>query len=155
MAASSRRAAKLLNDCCRPIPAGHQFSIGNNLKSLTAAVSTAIQLIYVLSLLDVITSLIKLFQVESLYDFGDPKMMAGAISTIIMDLLVGAVIGFVGVFLAWLVLRNKKERPSWFLLVSTFFAWTWMIFVPIGTVIGIFMLRWRRPEAAESTAVQA
>ena len=125
------------------------------MKSLTAAVSTAIQLIYVLTLLGVITSVIKMFQAVMLNGSGDPKMMAGAISTTIMDLLVGAVIGFVGVFLAWLVLRNKKDRPSWFLPVSTFFAWTWIIFVPIGTVIGIFMLRWRRPELAEESAAQA
>jgi len=123
------------------------------LKSLTAAVSTAIQLTYVWSLLGFIMSLIKLFQIESLNNSGDPKMMAGAISTIIMNLLIGAVIGFVGVLLAWLILRNKKERPSWFLPVSTFLAWTWMIFVPVGTVIGIFMLRWRRPESVENTAV--
>ncbi|MEM6817415.1 MAG: hypothetical protein AAF578_01380 [Pseudomonadota bacterium] len=123
------------------------------MKSLAAAASTAIQLIYVLTLLGAITSAIKLFQVESLYGAGDPKLLAGAISMIIIDLMIGTVIGVVGVFLAWLVLRNKNDRPSWFLPVSTFFAWTWMVFIPIGTVIGVLMLRWRRPEEeAEAVA---
>ena len=125
------------------------------MKSLTAAASTVIQLIYVLALLGAITSTIKMSQVESLYGAGDPKMMAGAISTIIMELLIGAVIGLVGVFMAWLVLRNKEDRPSWFLPVSTFFAWTWMVFIPIGTVIGVLMLRWRKPENEVVSAAQA
>ncbi len=125
------------------------------MKSLAAAASTAIQLIYVLSLLGFITSMIIVFQVESLYGSGDPKMMAGAISSAVMDFLIGAVIGLVGVFLARLVLRDKKECPTWFLPVSTFFAWAWIIFVPIGTVIGILMLRWRRPEPPGQIAAQA
>ena len=132
----------------------HCILAGINLTSLTAAASTAIQLIYVPSLLGAITSVTKLFQTESLYGSGDPKMMAGAISSIIMDLLVGAVIGLVGVFFAWLVLRNKTECPSWFLPVSTFFAWTWMVFILVGTVIGVLMLRWRRPQPIEESAAQ-
>ena len=92
-------------------------------------------------------------QIELLYDAGDPKLMAGAISMIFTDLLIGAVIGLAGVLMAWLVLRNRENRPSWFLPVSTFFAWMWMIFIPIGTVIGVLMLKWRRPEEeAESGA---
>ena len=133
---------------------GHGFLTGDDLKSLTAAASTVIQLIYLLSLLGAITSSIELIQNDSLWSSGDPKMMAGAISAILMYLIIGAVIGFVGVFLAWLVLRDKKSRPSWFLPVSTFFAWTWMVFIPIGTVIGVFMLRWRRPILVEESAMQ-
>ena len=125
------------------------------MKSLTAAASTAIQLIYVLTLVGVITSGFNLIQDESLWSSGDPKMMAGAISLIIMDLLIGAVVGFVGVFLAWRVLRDKQGRPSWFLPISTFFACTWMVFIPIGTVIGVLMLRWRRPQVIEEPVAQA
>ena len=125
------------------------------MKSFTAAASTVIQLIYLLSLLGATASTIELIQNDSLWSSGDPKMMAGAISSILMYLIIGAVIGFVGVFLAWLVLRDKKSRPSWFLPVSTFFAWTWMVFVPIGTVIGVFMLRWRRPILVEESATES
>jgi hypothetical protein len=113
-----------------------------------------IQLIYLMSLLGATAASIELIQNDSLWSSGDPKMMAGAISSILMYLIIGAVIGFVGVFLAWLVLRDKKGRPSWFLPVSTFFAWAWMVFIPIGTVIGVFMLRWCRPILVEEAAIQ-
>ena len=125
------------------------------MKSLIAAASTVVQLIYVLALLEAITSAIKLVQIEVLYESSDPKMMAGAISMVIMDLLIGAVIGLFGVFLAWVVLRNKKEQPSWFIPVITFLAWMWIIFIPIGTVIGILMLRGRKPESSKENHVQA
>ena len=94
----------------------------------------------------------KLLQILSLYGAGDPKVMAGGISAMIIDFAIGAAVGLVGVFIAWIVLRNKKDRPSWFLPVSTFFAWTWIIFIPIGTVVGFSMLKWRkREEKTEKT----
>lgn len=125
------------------------------MKSLIAAASTVTQLIYLLSLLGATVSSIELIQNDRLWSSGDPKLLAGAISSILMYLIIGAVIGFVGVFLSWLVLRDKKGRPSWFLPVSTFFAWTWMVFVPIGTVAGVLMLRWRRPILVEKSAMQS
>ena len=121
------------------------------MKSLIAVASSVLQLIYVLALLQAITSIIKYFQVQSLYGAGDPKLMAGAISTATIDFLLGALIGLIGVFLAWWVLRDKKQRPSWFLPISTFLAWTWMVFIPIGTIVGVMMLRWRKPESAIET----
>ncbi len=115
------------------------------MKSLAAAASTILQLIYVLALFGAIKPTIELIQNYSLYYAGDPKMIAGAISSIAVFFLIGVAIGLVGVLLAWLVLRNKKNRPSWFLPVSTFFAWAWMVFVPIGTVVGVLILRWKKP----------
>jgi len=126
----------------------------NELKSFIAAISAALQLVYVLALLGAITLIAKYSQVMSLYGSGDPKMMAGYLSTVIIDLGLGAIVGFLGVFLAWRVLRNKQERPSWFLPVSTFFAWAWMIFFPVGTVIGLMMRRWRRPVSADEKVNQ-
>ena len=110
-----------------------------------AAASTAIQLVYLLSLLRTINSTIELIHNDSLWDSGDPKTMAGAISVVLTSQIIGAAIGSVGVFPAWLVLRDGDSRPSWFLKASTLFAWIWMAFIPIGTVIGVSMLRWCRP----------
>ena len=141
-----------LDDRFGPNSADHGTPSRIDVKSVLAVASTAIQLIYVLSLLGAILSAVKLFQSESVISAGDPKLMAGAISTIILDFLIGAVIGFVGVLMAWLVLREKEDRPSWFLPVSTYFAWAWIVFIPIGTVIGILMLRWGRTERTTDTA---
>ena len=122
------------------------------MKSFIAAASIATQSFYVLTLAGVVTAASKFFQVDSLWESGDPKLMAGVISQLIIELFVGAAIGLVGVFLAWSVLRSKVTCPPWFLPVSTLFAWAWVVFIPIGTLIGVLMLRWCRPDEVEQTS---
>lgn len=79
-------------------------------------------------------------------------MMAGALSTVLVRLGIGAILGLPGILLAWIVLRNKDQRPSWFVSASTFFAWAWILFIPVGTVFGILMLLWRRPKTVNESA---
>ncbi len=117
------------------------------MKHLIAIISAVLQLIYVATLLESISTAIKLFQIESLYGPMDPRMMAGGLSEILVGLAVGVMIGLAGVVLAWRVLRDAEHRPKWFVGASAFFAWAWMVFIPIGTVVGILMLRWRRTES--------
>ena len=79
--------------------------------------------------------------------------MAGAISSAFVDLLLGVAVGLVGAVLARVVLRDRQQCPPWFVQLSAVFAWAWILFVPIGTVIGVLMLRWRRrPGASDSSA---
>lgn len=112
-----------------------------------AAISLVLQLFYVLALLEAMTTTVKLIQIVSLYGKGDPKMMAGGISVMLVDLFAGAAIGLVGVAIAWWVLRDRKSRPLWFVTTSKVLAWAWIPFIPVGTVIGVLMLRWCKPEA--------
>ena len=114
------------------------------MKQFMAVVSTLLQFDYVLNLLAAITQWFKIWQISALYGADDPQMMASAISESFIGLLIGAAVGLIGVFLAWLVLRDKDARPLWFVRLSGFFAWAWMVFLPIGTVVGALMLRWRK-----------
>lgn len=122
------------------------------MKNLTAIASTAFQLLYVVALVDAIASIIEIFRDPYIISSGDPRMMAGAISAVLVGLGIGAILGLPGILLAWIVLRNKDERPSWFVSLSTFFAWAWILFIPAGTVFGILMLLWRRPKRVKDSA---
>ena len=122
------------------------------MKHLTAIASTAFQLLYVVALVDAIASIIEIFQDPYIISSGDPRMMAGAISAVLVGLGIGAILGLPGILLAWIVLRNKDQRPSWFVSLSSCFAWAWILFIPVGTVFGILMLLWRRPKRAKDSA---
>ena len=85
-------------------------------------------------------------ETQLLYESGDPKMLAGAISSVLVTLLIATVVGLLGVLIARPILRQKGDRPQWFLRVSTLLAWAWLVFIPVGTVIGLLMLRWCKAE---------
>ena len=130
-----------------------QIHRANELKSLTAAISTVLQLIYVLTLINAVTYVIWGLHIQSLYEAGDPKVLAGALSSILVTLLLAAIVGFVGVILARPVLREKGSCPQWFLKTTTILAWAWMVFIPVGTAIGLLLLRWRKTEPANEQIV--
>jgi hypothetical protein len=79
----------------------------------------------------------------SLYDSGDPKLMAGFISSLVLRQILGASIGLVGVLVAWIAIRRSDPPPSWFLSASGLFGFAWVFFFPIGTVVAAYMLEWR------------
>ena len=116
------------------------------MKSLLAGISTALQLVYVLTLLNAIGFVIWGLETQLLYESGDPKMLAGALSGVLVTLLVAAIIGVLGVLIARPILRQNNDAPQWFLRVTTVLAWAWLVFIPVGTVIGLLMLRWRKAE---------
>ncbi len=113
--------------------------------SVVSLVSAALQLFYVTNLFVGLYSVMLVFRDDSLVSGGDPKMLDGAISQSLMTIVIGAVVGLVGAALAWYILRDKKSRPDWFVSASRTFAFAWMMFIPIGTTVGFFMLRWRKP----------
>ncbi len=106
--------------------------------------SSALQLIYVAGLITAIVSVFLVFKDGDLFQRGDPKMLAGELAGILMELGLATFIGIVGVALARSVLRSTRPAPHWFIHVTPLFAWSWIIFIPIGTLIGALMFRWRR-----------
>lgn len=105
--------------------------------------SSVFQLIYVARMFQAFYMIILIFRDTSFAEAGDPKMLAGAISQALMLWILGAIVGLIGAALGWYVLRDKESRPEWFVSASRSFAFAWMLFIPIGTLIGFFMLRWR------------
>ena len=112
------------------------------MKSLAFIGSSIFQSVYVVSLASNVVTLLRT-DLDSLYDSGDPKLMAGFISSLVLRQVIGASIGLVGVLVAWIAIRRFSPPPSWFVSASGLFGLAWVIFFPIGTVVAAYMLQWR------------
>ena len=119
------------------------------MKNVVAVIGTLLQMVYVFNLVDCVVSLARAPQLVERYAGEDPAMLSGLVSKALLGLAIGAAIGLVGVAIARPILRNLNDRPAWFVTVNRFFAWTWMVFVPIGTVIGIRILGWCKGDATD------
>jgi hypothetical protein len=80
---------------------------------------------------------------DSLYESGDPKLMAGFVSSLAIRMVLGAAVGLIGALIAWIAIRRSDSPPSWFLSASGLFGLAWVFFFPIGTVVAAYMLQWR------------
>ena len=112
------------------------------MRTVLPIVSTLFQSLYLLALLELAFTLAT--RGPALYETGDPRMFAASISSLLTNLVLNAAIGLVGALLAYISLRQFPATPGWFLKTSTFFAWAWMPLFPLGTIVGVFMLRWLR-----------
>ena len=115
-------------------------------------ISTFLQLLYVAGLFDLFYTLIVVLGGIAAGEFSDPKLAAGEISQATMTLIFLAIFGLVGAALAWYALRDKEKCPAWFISVSKLFAFAWLVFVPVGTIVGFFMFRWRKADSESFAA---
>ena len=70
----------------------------------------------------------------------DPKLVAGQISLGIVVSIIQIIPALVGFFLSiWLI--NNKSHSKLFIYCSKYFAYLWLLFIPIGTFLGIKQLK--------------
>lgn len=117
----------------------------NELKQLGLISSAVLQSVYVVGLIVVVNSLVQA-NLAGLYEAGDPRLMAGFISSQAVRLLLAILVGLVGVILMATVIRKIEEPPIWMVHMSAVFAIAWILLIPVGTPIGIYMFRWRARE---------
>ena len=111
--------------------------------------SAVLQTVYVVGLIIVVTNLVRA-NLAGLYESGDPRLMAGFISSQAIRLLLAILSGLVGVVLMAAAIRKISKPPSWIVHLSAVFAFAWVVLIPIGTPIGIYMFRWRTRELCKS-----
>ena len=71
---------------------------------------------------------------------GDPKLMAGHISLGVVTSIIQIVPALIGLFLnIWLIKRNNNLKI--FVRCSKYFAYLWILFIPIGTFFGVKQLK--------------
>ena len=102
------------------------------------------QLVYVRGLVSFLWTLIAVFGPTGLFWAGDPRIAAGALSQTIIALVLAACVGLIGFALAGYSLRVRRFRPQWFLVTNRVFALAWIVFIPIGTIIGLVLFKWSR-----------
>jgi hypothetical protein len=102
-------------------------------------------LLYGLMVFHALSSLVDILFIDKLYESGDPRLLAGALSKVLMDLFAGLLFGLLGTGPTLFVLKNRNERPEWFVDFSKYFAWALVVFIPIGTILGVLIFRFLRP----------
>ena len=123
------------------------------MKHVASATSTLFQLIYVFGLFVFLYSIIFALRTDGPFFAGDAKMAAGEISQALVTFGLRATIGLIGAALAWYILRPRRPAPPWFIRTSKILAVAWLVFVPIGTLVGFFMFRWCKPLKTEETGI--
>ena len=91
--------------------------------------------------------LLSAINVISLLETGDPQLIAGALSLGIVSSLLKAIIGLIGLLIGWRLLIKNEDIPSWFKTYSKALTYLWLLFIPIGTVLGLLQLKILNNEA--------
>ncbi|MDP5460486.1 hypothetical protein [Alishewanella sp. SMS8] len=100
--------------------------------------STTLQLFYLLALLHFG---IGIFNAVEAISTADPKLVAGALSASIVKSLIAVVPSILGLLLSLNLLRSIEALPNWFKRYTRLMSYLWLLFIPIGTVIGVIQLK--------------
>jgi len=119
-------------------PVGWALGLLEFMHKLIIILSTLLQLFYVWALLVLIISAINTI---SLLETGDPRLIAGTLSQGIVTALIKVIPGLIGLIISWRILIKKTNIPSWFKSYSKILSYLWLLFIPIGTVLGIIQLK--------------
>jgi hypothetical protein len=106
-----------------------------------AFASTVLQSVYVFGALNVLEALHN-YQIMILFSSSGHNSIEKKMADAFIQFVPFAVTGLLGVLLTWVLLRKLNYRPMWFLFVTRFFAVTWLVFLPIGTVLAGLMFFW-------------
>jgi len=82
-----------------------------------------------------------LFEAYRLFSTGDPKLVAGSISSGLVTSLLLCIPAIVGLFMSLRLIKSSSDLPSWFLSITKLLSYLWLLFIPLGTVVGILQLR--------------
>ncbi len=110
------------------------------LGKVLALVGCILQLALVIGIIIFIVDMVIAFQEITLYGSGDPKVMAGMISTALISGVLGSVVAFPGLLINILGLSISSYSAPWlfrFLITSSIF---WFLVFPIGTLFGVVLL---------------
>ncbi len=103
-----------------------------------AVVSLFLQAFLLISLISFFTSI---YNAYVTFAGGDPKLIAGHISSGIVISLIQIAPAIAGYFISYTLIKNKRVN-DFALLKSAlkFYAYLWLLFIPIGTILGAKLL---------------
>ena len=113
-----------------------RYSLGKNL----AIISSIIQLAVVAGFLKFAAEMFLSFQSINLYGTGDPKIMAGAISSAMIPMIIGCVLGLPGFIMSITTYFISAYRSKWFFRYSITLSVFWILSFPVGTLFGIILM---------------
>ncbi|WP_165728665.1 hypothetical protein [Pseudoalteromonas sp. 31A1] len=108
------------------------------MKTILVFLCLALQAFIILSLISFFTGI---YNAYIAFSGGDPKLIAGHISSGIVISLIQMIPALVGYFISYMLIKNKRVNDFALLKPALkFFAYLWLLFIPIGTVLGAKLL---------------
>ena len=75
------------------------------------------------------------------FALGDPKLIAGLLSNGVLTSLIQVIPALIGVSISIKLLNKGNELSVGFLRFSKVYSYLWILFIPVGTILGIKQLR--------------
>ncbi|WDE10391.1 hypothetical protein [Thalassomonas haliotis] len=107
-----------------------------------------------INLVKVLSVLLQVFLLLSLFSFAsgvanavaafptaDPKLIAGELSAGIVLSLIQVIPAMVGFALSFWCIKKSTEASKVYLKLCKLFAYLWLLFIPIGIILGIKQLK--------------
>ena len=83
---------------------------------------------------------------------GEPRVMHDRLVQAASHLGIGVGGGLVGVFLAWFTLRKEGYTAKWFVASVRLSVVPWLVLIPIGPLLALFMIRITRTRTLQQAA---
>ncbi|WP_196139947.1 MotA/TolQ/ExbB proton channel family protein [Aliikangiella sp. G2MR2-5] len=110
------------------------------LGKILSLIGCILQSALVFGIIIFIVDMVIAFQETTLYGSGDPKVMAGMVSSALISVVLGCVVAFPGLLMNITALLISSYSATWlfrFLITSSIF---WILVFPIGTLLGVVLL---------------
>jgi len=117
------------------------------LKTLLPLLSLILQAFLLLALTSFFSGF---YNAYTVFAGGDPKLVAGHLSSAIVVSLIQIIPALIGLFINMYVLNSRLNinininininSSAMFINISKFYAYLWILFIPLGTFLGIKQL---------------
>jgi hypothetical protein len=115
------------------------------LKTLLPLLSLILQAFLLLALTSFFSGF---YNAYTVFAGGDPKLIAGHISSAIVVSLIQIIPALIGLFINTYVINSRLNKninininsSAMFINISKFYAYLWILFIPLGTFLGIKQL---------------
>jgi hypothetical protein len=84
-----------------------------------------------------VLSFYELFNEVTLHGTGDPKVMAGELSNILVTIILGLSASVPGLILLLIAIAVMNYRPNWVYWLTVFHSTLLLFMIPIGSILGI------------------
>jgi len=75
------------------------------------------------------------------FSLGDPKLVAGLLTSGVLTSLIQVIPALIGISISIKLLNEGSELSVVFLKFSKVYSYLWVLFIPVGTILGLKQLR--------------
>lgn len=121
----------------------------SRVRGLLAASGLAAQIVFFVGIGFLLSDLYGLRNVVTSAMEDDPMLLAPFVEETVVSYNAVYVAGLLGALLIFVLITRARYHDSWFLWGTRISSWLWMPLIPIGTLIGVVLLRSARRAAEE------